>query len=155
MANENNTQATEGTTNTQTAPAGQSGERTFTQAEVNELVGKARMKERNKYEGYVKADEAAEAKTRAEAAEAELAQLKADAARAEAVAAVADKANVPTDVIRMLNGKDADELEAQVTKLLKLLPAYPTRTDDGGGKATTKKDSATEFGESIDKFFSN
>lgn len=153
MADEN-TQATEGTTQ-QTASREPSAERTFTQAEVNELVGKARVKERSKYEGYVKADEAAEAKTRAEKAEAELERLKADAERSQTVAAIADKANVPSEVVSMLNGKDADELEEQVSRLMKLLPAYPTRTDDGGTKATVKKDSAQEFGDIIDKFFND
>jgi chromosome segregation ATPase len=69
---------------------------------------------------------------RAEKAEAELQALKAKAERAETVASVADKANVPAEVVGMLSGKDADELTAQIARLMKLLPAYPTRTDDGG-----------------------
>lgn len=69
---------------------------------------------------------------RAEKAEAELQQLKAEAERAKTVASVADKANVPAEVVGMLSGKDADELTAQISRLMKLLPAYPTRTDDGG-----------------------
>lgn len=69
---------------------------------------------------------------RAEKAEAELQALRAKAERAETVASVADRANVPAEVVGMLSGKDAEELTAQVARLMKLLPAYPTRTDDGG-----------------------
>ena len=103
------TQATEGTTD-QTAAAAQSGERTFTQEEVNRLVGDARQKERRKYEGYVDGKEATEAAERAAKAEAELAQLKAEAQRTADVTAAADKAGIPLEVAQMLNGKDADEL---------------------------------------------
>ena len=86
MADET-TQATEGN---QTGAAAQSGERTFTQEEVNRMVGDARVKERRKYEGYVDGEAAKEAAERAEKAEAELAQLKADAQRAKDVSAAAE-----------------------------------------------------------------
>ena len=92
------------------------------------------------------------AKKRAEKAEAELSELKAKAERAETVAKVADDANVPAEVVRMLNGADADELADQVERLLKLLPAYPTRTDDGGTKAAAKKSTAQQFADSIGAF---
>ena len=95
------------------------------------------------------ATEQEKATKRAEKAEAELNELKAKAERAETVAAVADKANVPAEVVAMLNGSDADELEKQVERLLKLLPAYPTRTDDGGGKSTAKKSNADRFAEAL------
>ena len=149
MADEQ-TQATEGTT--QAGSADQPAtERTFTQEEVNRLVGDARQKERRKYEGYVDGKDAAEAAQRAEKAEAELAQLRAETERREAVARVADSANIPTEVVEMLNGSDEDELERQVLRLLKLLPAYPTRTDDGGSKVTAKKSTAQQFGDVLDK----
>ena len=89
---------------------------------------------------------------RAEKAEAELQALKEKAERAETVASVADKANVPAEVVAMLNGSDADELGKQVERLLKLLPAYPTRTDDGGGKAAAKKSTAEIFADAIKIF---
>lgn len=89
---------------------------------------------------------------RAEKAEAELASLKAAVERAETVAKVADKANVPAEVVGMLTGKDADELTEQVERLLKLLPAYPTRTDDGGTKAVSKKTTADQFADAISFF---
>lgn len=87
---------------------------------------------------------------RAERAEAELSQLKAQAERAEIVASIADDANIPSEVVAMLNGADADELKKQVARLMKLLPAYPTRTDDGGGKAVSKQNSSQQFGDIID-----
>lgn len=96
--------------------------------------------------------ESEKAVKRAEKAEAELASLKAQAERAETVAQVADKANIPAEVVGMLNGKDADELADQAGRLLKLLPAYPTRTDDGGGRAAAKKSTADMFAEAIKIF---
>ena len=69
------TQATEGTTD-QTAAAAQSGERTFTQEEVNRMVADRIQRERRKYEGYVdgKDDEEAQKEGEAPAAEGEAAQ---------------------------------------------------------------------------------
>lgn len=98
------------------------------------------------------ATEQEKATKRAERAEAELNELKAKAERAEAVQAVADKANVPAEVVSMLNGSDVDELGKQVERLLKLLPAYPTRTDDGGGRAAAKKSTAEMFADAIKIF---
>lgn len=89
---------------------------------------------------------------RAEEAEAKLADMKAKAARAEAVAKVADEAGIPAEVVQMLNGEDADELAAQATRILKLLPAYPTRQDDGGAKAVAKKSTADQFADLINLF---
>lgn len=147
------TQATEGTTD-QTAAAAQSGERTFTQEEVNRLVGDARQKERRKYEGYVDGKEATEAAERAAKAEAELAQLKAEAQRTADVTAAADKAGIPLEVAQMLNGSDADELLEQAKRLLKLMPVHPTRTDDGGGtNVAAKKTNADVFADLIGSSF--
>lgn len=144
------TQATEGTTDAQTGAAAQSGERTFTQEEVNRMVGDARVKERKKYEGYVDGKEAAEAAERASKAEAELAQLKAEAQRRADVSAAAEKAGIPLEVAQMLNGTDADELLEQAKRLLKLMPVHPTRTDDGGAARTSaKKTNAQLFAEAL------
>ena len=154
MADEN-TQATEGTTE-QAAPAGQPAERTFTQEEVNRMVGDARQRERRKYEGYVDGESAKEAEERASKAEAELAKLKADAQRAEAVASAAKGSGIPLEVAQMLNGADADELLEQAKQLLKLMPVHPTRTDDGGGRATTvKKTNAERFASFFDAAIGN
>lgn len=145
---DDNTQATGGTTD-QTGAAAQSGERTFTQEEVNRMVGDARVKERKKYEGYVDGSQLSEAAERAQKAEAELAQLKADAQRATDVATAAEKAGIPLEVAQMLNGSDADELLEQAKRLLKLMPVHPTRTDDGGTRAAAKKTTAQMFAESV------
>jgi len=147
MANEQ-TRETEGTTD-QTGAAAQSGERTFTQEEVNRLVGDARVKERKKYEGFVDGSQLSEATERAAKAEQELAQLKAEAQRRADVAAAAEKAGIPLEVAQMLNGTDADELLAQAKQLLKLMPVHPTRTDDGGGRAAAKKTNADRFAEAL------
>lgn len=155
MADTNTTQETaEGTTETeQTAAAAQSGERTFTQEEVNRLVGDARVKERRKYEGYVDGKEVAEATERATKAEAELAQLKADAQRRADVSAAAESAGIPLEVAQMLNGADADELLEQAKRLLKLMPVHPARTDDGGARATAKKTNAERFASQFEAAF--
>ena len=137
------TQATEGTTE-QTAPAGPSG-RTFTQEEVNRLVGDARQKVRKQYEGYVDGTQLTEATERAAKAESELQQLKAQAQRAADVGAAAQKAGIPLEVAQMLNGADADELLEQAQRLLKLMPVHPTRTDDGGTSVTAKTSTAKQF----------
>ena len=95
------------------------------------------------------ADELEKLKAAKQEAEAELNDMKAKAERAEAVAKVADSANVPAEVVGMLNGSDADELADQVKRLLKLLPAYPTRTDDGGTNAAVKQSTAKQFADAI------
>lgn len=97
------------------------------------------------------ASEQEKAVKRAEKAEAELSQLKAAAERAEWIARVADGAGVASEVVSMLNGSDEGELSEQVERLLKLLPAYPTRTDDGGGAGSSaaKKTNADRFAEAL------
>ena len=137
-----NTAGSQSTTG-QTATTDGSGDRTYTQSEVDRMIAE-RVKS-----GYVKADEATAAKDRADKVEAELAKLKAASERETTVAAVADKAGVPAEFVRMLSGSDADELEKQVERVKKLLPAYPTRTDDGGGRASGKKTNADRFAEAF------
>lgn len=149
MADEN-TQATEGTENAQSVAAAQTGQpRTFTQEEVNKLVGDARVKERKKYEGYVDGAELDDLREQAKTAMEELEQLKAKAARESAVAKVAEKHGVASDVVAMLSGADEDELDAQMRKLMKLMPVHPARTDDGGASVTAKKTKADKFAEAL------
>ena len=133
----------------QTGAAAQSGERTFTQEEVNRLVGDARQKVRKQYEGYVDGTQLTEATERAAKAESELQQLKAQAQRAADVGAAAQKAGIPLEVAQMFNGTDADELLEQAQRLLKLMPVHPTRTDDGGTNVTAKKTNADRFAEAL------
>jgi hypothetical protein len=135
----------------QTPSAEGSGERTFTQEEVNRLVGDARKKERSKYEGYVKGDEATEALERAQKAESELEALKAEREHSQAVAKAASDSGIPPEIVAMLSGKDADELAKQAKRIAELLPAYPTRIDDGGARAAAKKDNASSFANAVDQ----
>ena len=86
---------------------------------------------------------------KAKKAEAALAEMKQKAAHAEAIAHVADTANRPAEVVGMLSGRDEDELTEQVKRLLKLLPAYPTRVDDGGTNAAAKASTAQQFADAI------
>jgi len=86
---------------------------------------------------------------RAQKAEAELEKLKADAERAKTVSHVASESGIPSELVSMLNGKDSDELAAQVDAIKKSLLAAPTRTDDGGGTAVKKKSNADRFAESL------
>ena len=82
---------------------------------------------------------------RAEKAEAELQKLKANAERAEVCARIASKTKLPLEVIQTLNGEDEDALAQQANALKKLLPDYPNREDDGGGKSSAKKTNADRF----------
>ena len=157
------TQETEGTTNTpqgegttQTGAAAQSGtERTYTQAEVDEmlgsmveqsevnrLVGEARRKARSKYEGYdeYKAhaeawadyDEVAKAR---DDANARVASLEAVIAHRDLVDKVSDATGVPRS---LLKGETEEELNASAEAIKAYAsaqapepPAYPE--DKGGG----------------------
>ena len=147
---EDTTQATEGT-NDQTAAAAQSGERMFTQEQLDAVVKERLRREREKYEGYVKADEATEALTRAEKAEAELQAMKAERERAQAVSKAAADSGIPAEVVAMLAGKDGEELAEQAKRIAELLPTFPTRIDDGGARAAVKKDNASAFANAVNQ----
>jgi hypothetical protein len=86
---------------------------------------------------------------RAEKAEAELQQLRAQAERAEIAQRVASKSKLPLEVVQALNGQDEKTLTEQATALKKLLPNYPNREDDGGGKSSAKKTNADRFAEAF------
>ena len=83
-------------------------------------------------------------------AQAELDEMKAAAKRSADVASVAKAQGIPSEVVGMLNGADADELAEQAKRLLKLMPVHPTRTDDGGASnVTAKKTNAQLFADAI------
>lgn len=147
---ENNTPQGEGTTGTtQTAAAAPSGqERTFTQDEVNRMVGDARTKERSKYAGYddykAKAGqldavtaELEAVRAERDAAIAERDGLAAEKERAALVARVAAAQGVPAEVVSMLSAPDEEGLSAQAAALRAGMPAYPPVVDQGGAKAPT------------------
>jgi len=163
-----NTQGTEGTTTTpagegtdQTAAAGQSGtqERTYTQAEVDELlggyveqsevnrlVGEARRKARSKYEGYddykAQAEAHADYDDVAAARDKALADVEALTAQVEHMRLV-DKVHVATGVpAALLKGETEEELTASAEAVKAYAGAqaasqapkgYP---EDKGGAAT-------------------
>lgn len=83
-------------------------------------------------------------------AQAELDEMKAAAKRSADVASVAKAQGIPSEVVGMLNGKDADELAEQAKRLLKLMPVHPTRTDDGGASnVTAKRTTAQQFADAL------
>lgn len=86
---------------------------------------------------------------RAEKAEAELQQLRTQAERAQMAQRVAFKSKLPLEVVQALNGQDEKTLTEQATALKKLLPNYPNREDDGGGKSSAKKTNADRFAEAF------
>ena len=131
---DDNTQDTGGTT--QTGSADQSGqERTFTQQEVNRMVGDARQKERAKYSDY------ADLKAQAEA-HADYDDVVAAEERSALVAKVAAASGVPVTLVAMLDGADEEALAAQAAEVAKAIKAkaYPNVDDGGTGKPAITAD---------------
>ena len=115
-------------------------------ADYDELKAKAA-----KYDELEEANksELEKAEGRAKKAEEELTALKAEKARAEMVAAVAAKTGTAVEVVSMLTGDTAEELEKQVERLAGTIPAFPTRHDDGGGNATAKRTGADRLADAL------
>ncbi|MDY4041320.1 MAG: hypothetical protein SOY67_04375 [Collinsella sp.] len=116
------------------------GQRTFTQAEVDALMGRVRRETRGQFADYdelreraARAAEADEARERAERAEAELAEARARIERQEALSRVSAETGVPANLI---HGGDEVEMRAAAEALRgyidSLRPAYP---EDKGGSA--------------------
>lgn len=142
---DDNTQATGGTEGTtQTGSADQSGqERTFTQQEVNRMVGDARQKERSKYADYDELKAQAAAHADYDEVVAERDRLRAAEERSRLVAKVATESGVPVSLVAMLDGADEEALSAQAAELAKAIKAkaYPHVGDGGEGKpAITAKE---------------
>ena len=138
---DDNTQDTGGTT--QTGSADQSGqERTFTQQEVNRMVGDARQKERAKYSDYADLKAQAEAHADYDDVVAERDRLKAAEERSALVAKVAAASGVPVTLVAMLDGADEEALAAQAAEVAKAIKAkaYPNVDDGGTGKPTITAD---------------
>ena len=162
MADENTTSAQEGTAQSQ--PAGGSataGARTFTEDKVNEIVRDRLAREREKYADYedakAKAKQTDELKAALEtltqerdAANVELEGLKAQKEHAQLAAKVAQDAGIPAEAVLMLRGDTEEELAENVASLLKLIPAHPLRTDDGGSAAPVAKTTAQKFADSLE-----
>lgn len=136
----------EGTPNSENAEGKGQGGKTFTQDEVNRLVGERVARERGKYadyedlkakaEKYDEAQEAAKseldkAREAAEKATAELEAMKADAAHRGLVDKVSSETGIPGN---LLHGDSEDELRASAEALSAFVESRkPTPPLDKGG----------------------
>lgn len=75
--------------------------------------------------------------------------LKAKEQRRELVAKVASETSLPESVIGALSGNDEETLTEQAQALKAAIPAYPSRTDDGGTGKPSTASNAQRFGEII------
>lgn len=138
-------------------------ERTFTQAEVNKLMGELRAKERAKHADYdelkakaAKLDEIEEAsKSELQKAveerdkiKAKLDKLEADKAHADAVAKAATEHGVDADLLMRMSG-DPDENAAYLKEQMGLRK-YPSVPDFGETKSFSAKNTAQQFADAID-----
>lgn len=145
---------------TQGAPA--ENARTFTQQELDAIVGDRLKRERAKYADYgelaekARAYDAAQeaskselqkAVERAERAEAELTRMREDAQRAQDVARIAAEKGVDAEVLARMGG-DVSENAEWLAQRAKAESKYPTLRD-GGEKTPRKpaKDTGDEFAE--------
>lgn len=135
-----------------TEPHGEAEQNEDWKAKYDELLKQTRKHEDRAKANYAKAkayDEAAkhaeeadgklaELAEKAEKAESELAAMKAEREREQTVADVAKKANVPADIMTLMRGETADELQAAADALsgyVKSLSLYPEVTDGGARQA--------------------
>lgn len=146
---------------TQGAPA---AERTFTQSEMDAIIGDRLKRERSKFADYdelkAKADayDAAEderksdlekATERAAKAEQELAALKASNELARTRAEIANEAGIPAELLR---GATKEELEAHAEAIKAAFGSvskFPNVSDRGGSSAATKMTTSELFAQAI------
>lgn len=142
-------------------------EKTFTQSEMDAIIGERLGRLKAKYADYdelkTKAtayDEAAEAsKSELQKAveerdrlKAKLDKMEADAARAEAVAKAAAEHGVSADLLSRMSG-DVDENAAYLKEQMANAPKYGAVPDFGEANAPAgKKSAADQFAESITIF---
>lgn len=134
---------------TQGAPA---GEKTFTQAQMDAIIGDRLARERAKYadyselkqkaEAYDQAEELSKATERAERAEAQLADMRSRAEAERMKAEIAAEKGVPAELLR---GSDRGELEAHADAIKAALAGvqrFPNVSDggDGGTPSATKEE---------------
>lgn len=81
--------------------------------------------------------------------------LKAAEERRVLVEKVATDTNLPVSVIRALSGADEDALMEQAKSLKQAIPAYPTRSDDGGSSKPSTTSNAQRFGEILSNALGN
>lgn len=122
--------------------------KTFTQEELNEIVGSAKKKERAKYSDYEKykaafaeleqlkekdKSELQKATERAEAAEKELAAVQAREAMSKAAEEISKKTGVPPAVLR---GDTVEEMEAHAEALKPFFVKNPAPHVNTGSSST-------------------
>ncbi len=139
--------------------------KTFTQEEVDAMMGKVRREERGKYADYeeikskaAKLEEIEEAaKTehqkaveRAEKAEAELKRAQDEAARQKVLSEVSEKTGVPAS---LLNGSTREELEASAEAISAFVkskePGYPQ--DKGGAASAASDDDVSKIANPVER----
>ena len=152
MAEDTTSTATDPVEGNATEPQGDGAKTEDWKAKYEDLLKQTRKHEDRAKANYAKAkayDEAAkhaeeadgklaELTEKAEKAEAELAAMKAEREREQAVAEVAEKANVPADVLKLMRGDTAEELEGAAEALsayVKSLHLYPEVPDGGAHPA--------------------
>lgn len=145
---------------------GQQSERTFTQEEVNELMGKVRRETRDKFRDYEdlkkKADAYDEAqeeskseleKAREESARAidELNALKAEKARSELRQKVSKETGVPASLV---NGDDEDSMTANAKAIAEYARTATAMApkDKGGAARKGGKTNADLFADALSSF---
>lgn len=127
-------------------------ERTFTQAEVNKLMGELRAKERAKHADYdelkAKESEFQKAVEERDKIKAKLDKLEADRAHADAVAKAASEYGVDADLLMRMSG-DPDENAAYLKEQMGLRK-YPSVPDFGETKSFSAKNTAQQFADAIE-----
>lgn len=81
--------------------------------------------------------------------------LKAAEERRVMVAKVAADSKLPESVISALSGTDEATLTEQAKALKAAIPAYPTRSDDGGSSKPSTTSNAQRFGEILTNVLGN
>lgn len=147
--------------NTNNENAGTAPERTFTQAELDAVIGERLSRERAKYADYEtlkekasKFDEAEEAsKTELQKAQDKMAAYKAELdslKKAESVRAIRDKVAKETGVpVSLLTGETEEACTDQAKAILEFAKpsGYPSVRDDGEVTSPTKGTAQEEFSE--------
>ena len=154
-----------------TSNEGNATEQTFTQEQVNALIGERLKREREKFAGFeeykakaAKYDEAQEeakselqkATERAEKAEAELSALNAEKERYTLMQQVAKDTGLAFEQVSMLNGTTAEELTEQAKAFAGMRKAYGAAPDAGSAKAPANAGTTAEqFGAWLENVMNN
>lgn len=126
--------------------------RSFSQDQVNKMMGELRAKERAKHADYDELKKEVDALRKAaeerDRLKAELDEMKADKAHAEAVAKAAAEYGVDADLLSRMSG-DPDENAAYLKEQIGQRK-YPSVPDFGEAKTFSAKNTAQQFADAID-----